>query len=253
MAPASLLCWRASVEPCARNRRHRPIHILRLPLYRLPHPLLWRMDRYKKKRPSSRTALGALLLLLGSATALPSAAATADGVRVFAEAMARMMDAMGMLGDGGDAPMPLPPAAMPGVGAPMGMEQMPWSGVPGANPSDWSAWMQQLPGMVQLPNAPGWQRTSLDGLWEGRDGGLLIVQAHRFRLYARRGDYIEGLIQQRGDRIALYDAEHDLARPYEFAQHQGRLVLRDPAGQVYLYRRLWLEEIGDGGGAGPER
>jgi hypothetical protein len=178
-----------------------------------------------------------LPILLATPTASLPADDAAAGVRVFAEAMARMMDAMGLLGDGAD---------MPG-GVPLGMGQMPWqampgAAVPGAAMSDMGAWMRQLPGANQLPGVAGWQQTSLDGIWEGRDGGLLIVQAHRFRLYSAQGDYIDGLIQQRGDRIAIYDAERDVARPYEFAQHQGRLVLRDAGGQVYLYRRLWLDE-----------
>lgn len=193
-------------------------------------------DTMRRQKPLRRPLLPILLLvapLLGlGASPLPAADASA-GVRMFAEAMARMMEAMGMLGDG--APVPAPaPGAMP-----FGMGQMPYGGVP-----DMGAWMSQMPG-VQLPSMPGWQRTGLDGIWEGRNGGLLIVQAHRFRLYSGHGDYVEGLIQQRGDRVALYDPEHDIARPYEFAQHQGRLVLRDAAGQVYLYRRLWLDAAGD--------
>ncbi len=202
---------------------------------------------------------GFILLFLVAGAAAPGVFAAADNVRVFAEAMARMMDAMGLLGDGDLAP-PLtgnPPSAgpgpWPGFGVPFGMAQVPWPGMPGAGASSSGAWMQYMPGMLQLP--PGWQRTSLDGIWEGRDGGLLIVQAHRFRLYSSRGDYIEGLIQQRGDRIAFYDPEHDVARPYELAQHRGRLVLRDAAGQVYLYRRLWLDDQGyhtPAGGAEPD-
>jgi hypothetical protein len=165
--------------------------------------------------------------------------------------MARMMDAMGLLSDD---PAPLPaPGAWPGFGAPSGMGQMPWPAMPGGSMPDMSAWMQQMPGAMQLPDVPGWRRTSLDGIWEGRDGELLIVQAHRFRLYSPHGGYIDGLIQQRGERIALYDPGREVARPYDFAQHQGRLVLRDAAGQVYLYRRLWLDESGFGDtGAGGE-
>ena len=154
-----------------------------------------------------------------------------------------MMDAMGLLGDAAPAPAPLP-GAMPGFGAPFGMDQMPFSGMPGGTMPDMGTWMRQMPGMTQMPDIPGWQRTSLDGIWEDRDGGLLIVQAHRFRLYSPHGGYIDGLIQQRGDRLAMYDPERDIARPYEFAEHQGRLVMRDAAGQVYLYRRLWLDDTG---------
>ena len=200
--------------------------------HRLAHRLAHQRDRKMPKRSPMLPGLGLALLLLGAPAVQPAAAAAAaDSVRVFAEAMARMMNAMGLLGDNAAVPAPLP------------------GGMPGAVP-DWGARMQQMPGMVQLPNIPGWQRTSLDGIWEGRDGGLLIVQAHRFRLYSPHGDYIDGLIQQRGDRIAIYDPEHDVARPYEFAQHQGRLVLRDADGQVYLYRRLWLDDTvyGDPGG-----
>ncbi|WP_295887622.1 hypothetical protein [uncultured Thiohalocapsa sp.] len=207
-------------------------------------------------RAQALPCAAALLLLAGLVLlgpAAPQRAVAADvsaSARVFAEAMARMMDAMGLLGDDGAPAVPPPAAgAMPGVGAPFGMGALPWSGMADSGMPDMGAWMQQMPGMVRLPDVPGWRRTSLDGIWEGRDGGLLIVQAHRFRLYAPHGDYIEGLIQQRGDRVAMYDPEHDLARPYEFAQHQGRLVLRDPAGQVYLYRRLWHDDIGYGAGA----
>jgi hypothetical protein len=188
--------------------------------------------------PLARFLSVAPLLLAMAATPLPAAELSASA-RVFAEAMARMMDAMGLLGDAADGP---PPAAGAMPFAPGQMPwQMPWPGMPGQTMPDMGSWMEQMPGVVQLPDVPGWRRTTLDGIWEGRDGGLLIVQAHRFRLYSGHGDYIEGLIQQRGDRIALYDPEHDVARPYEFAQHQGRLVLRDPTGQVYLYRRLWLD------------
>jgi hypothetical protein len=194
-----------------------------------------------------------LLLLLATPAAQPPAVAASDTARVFADAMARMMDAMGLLGDGANQSAPMP-ESMPGFGTPFGMGQMPWPGMPGGGMPDMGAWMQQMPGMVQLPSVPGWQRTSLDGIWEGRNGGLLIVQAHRFRLYSPQCDYVEGLIQQRGDRIAMYDPEHDIARPYEIAQHQGRLVLRDSAGQVYLYRRLWLDDAapGDIGSGAPD-
>jgi len=208
------------------------------------------------KRPPTLLTCSFALLMLGAAFTSSSVWAAADGVRVFAEAMARMMDAMGLTGDGGGGPAP-PAGAFPGFGpsfgAPFGMGQMPWSGMPGSDMPNWGAWMQQIPGMVQLPQ--GWRRTSLDGIWEGREGGLLIVQAHRFRLYSRHGDYIDGLIQQHGDRIALYDPEHDVARPYEFAEHQGRLVLRDATGQVYLYRRLWLDDMGydNTGSSDPEQ
>jgi hypothetical protein len=171
-----------------------------------------------------------------------------------ADAMARMMEAMGLLGGdkSGDL-MPMDPGTLT---MPEMMPGMMPDLMPGMNPFDpgqfarqpWASAIEdpaQTFGlnrmMEQMPRLPGWQGTSLDGIWEGRGGGLLIVQSHRFRLYSSQG-YVDGLIQQRGDRIALYDSLRGTARPYEFAQHQGRLVLRDPEGQVYLYRRLWLDQ-----------
>lgn len=199
-----------------------------------------------------------MTLLMLSPSLLP---ANDNVVKRMAEAMLDMMDAMGFIDDhkpGAYLPMnpanlgvPNMPSGMGDFsidafglntlgqqpGSPMqtnpaqtlGVDQMPWS-------------LQGIQQMPQIPGLPtGWRRTALEGIWEGREGGLLIVQAHRFRLYSPAGGYIEGLIQQRGDRVALYEPRQQLARPYEFAQHQGRLVLRDAEGQVYLYRRLWFE------------
>jgi hypothetical protein len=196
-------------------------------------------------------------VLLAATVLLPSALLHADSSarNAMADAMARMMEAMGFLG--GDTPggtMPMNPGnfSMPGMMPGMnqfGMNpflQQPWSSAL-TNPAQTFGMDQMMQQMPQVPGMPGWQRTALDGIWEGRGGSLLIVQAQRFRLYSSQGGYIEGLIQQRGDRLALYDPQQDTVRPFEFAEHQGRLVLRDPEGQVYLYRRLWLDE---GGGAG---
>jgi hypothetical protein len=97
-----------------------------------------------------------------------------------------------------------------------------------------------------MPGMRGFSPTTLDGVWEGRDGGLLVIQGHRFRLQSARGGHVEGLIQQRGNRLALYEPASEVARPYEFIEEQGRLILRDAEGQIYLYRRLWLEEDGLG-------
>jgi hypothetical protein len=185
-----------------------------------------------------------LTLLLSASPATADVSSTRDAM---ANAMARMMEAMGLLDDGdrGPAPGGMNPGAFGMPGMLPGMGQF----MPGQTP--WSTFgmdrmLQPMPGMSDMPNMPGWHATTLEGVWEGRAGGLLIVQGHRFRLYSEQGSYIDGLIQQRGDRIALYEPRSARARPYETAQHQGRLILRDPEGQVYLYRRLWLEDDGYG-------
>jgi hypothetical protein len=205
-------------------------------------------------------ALLAALLLAGA----PPLAADDSARNVMANAMARMMDAMGLFGDGGSGgSMADTMRRMSGMGSgQLGMTPFGTNAF-GMNPFlpgqylDWSRFAQQpwssgmqdaarAFGMEQMlpaiPGLPGWTGTTLEGIWEGRDGGLLIVQRQRFRLYGPQCGHIEGLIQQRGDRVAMYEPERDIARPFEFAQHQGRLVLRDPGGQVYLYRRLWLDD-----------
>jgi hypothetical protein len=165
-----------------------------------------------------------LCLLL---TAAPCAAQTEGAREAMANAMARMMEAMGFLGDSGNS------AASGPLSAPMQAAE------------EARSMMEQMPGgeaMQALPGLDGWRGTTLDGVWEGRDGGLLIVQGPRFRLYAPNHAHIDGLIQQRDDRVAMYTPQDDVARPYQFAEQQGRLVLRDASGQIYLYRRLWLDQ-----------
>jgi hypothetical protein len=165
-----------------------------------------------------------LVLAALSLAAAPCPAQTDSARDAMANAMARMMEAMGFLG-GGAATEPWSAPMQAAEEARDMLEQMPGGEA-----------LQAVPGMT------GWTGTSLDGVWEGREGGLLIVQGPRFRLYAPTHAHIDGLIQQRGDRIAMYTPRDDVARPYEFALQQGRLVLRDAAGQLYLYRRLWQDQ-----------
>jgi hypothetical protein len=168
------------------------------------------------------------LLTLGLLLVATPCSAQTEGAReAMANAMARMMEAMGFLGDGGTGVTPDP------------------FSVPMQAADQARSMMEQVPGgeaLQALPGLDGWRSTNLDGVWEGRDGGLLIVQGPRFRLYAPNHAHVDGLIQQRNDRIAMYTPQDDVARPYQFAEQQGRLVLRDANGQVYLYRRLWLDQ-----------
>jgi hypothetical protein len=234
------------------------------------------------RRISLSARLGQLLLAAVMLAAAPALQAGDGSSRAaMADAMARMMEAMGFLDGGGrdkGGGMPFDPSSMSMPG--MTPSLMPGMGQFGQNPFGFNPWMsgfanpaqgfdmermwQQMPGVSsmpesmsrfapQVPGMPGWQGTTLEGIWEGRDGGLLIVQAYRFRLYSPHGGYVDGLIQQRGERIALYDPSSDTARPYEYAEHQGRLVLRDAEGQVYLYRRLWLDDGGDYEDSMPQR
>jgi hypothetical protein len=81
----------------------------------------------------------------------------------------------------------------------------------------------------------------LDGVWEGRNGELVIVQGQRFRIYPGAVEYVDGFVHAQGGRMAMYLAGEEEARPFEYAESDGRLVLRDASGQVYTYRRLRLD------------
>lgn len=190
------------------------------------------------RRPRSRTRARLWLLPLLMLLTFTSPAAAESTVDVMARAMARMMEAMGLFDEGGSmGPMSFGTGVAPGIG------QVPWQYSPwSSNFTDpFRAFgMQQM--MPQMQGMPGFSATTLDGIWEGRDGGLLIIRGQRFRLQSARGGHLDGLIQQRGDRVALYEPSSDTVRPYEFVEQQGRLILRDPAGKLYLYRRLWLDE-----------
>ena len=85
-----------------------------------------------------------------------------------------------------------------------------------------------------------WTGTSLDGLWEDNQGGLLIVQGGFYRLYSACRGYIEGQIRVQTDRVELSNRTENFTQTFEFALDQGRLALRDQNGQLYLYRRLIL-------------
>jgi hypothetical protein len=165
----------------------------------------------------------ALLLLAAGAPGLTVTDARAETREAMADAMVRMMEAMGMFNPSGSS-MPMgTPFGAPGFRMPGGS---PW-GMPGGMPGGTFPW------------APG---SGLEGVWEGRNGELLIVQGDRFRIYPGSAGYLEGQLKLSGDRLAMYSPQDDEVRPFEYAEKEGRLVLRDDAGSLYLYRRLRLGE-----------
>jgi len=101
-------------------------------------------------------------------------------------------------------------------------------------------WMNP-PGESSGDRLMAWKPVQLEGIWEGRDGELVIVQGERFRIYSPEFRQVDGLVRIQGNRLALYNPLDGHARPFEFAEHQGRLIMRDLAGRLYLYRRLWLD------------
>lgn len=187
-----------------------------------------------------------IALALSLSVMLPASASASDAADLMAKAMARMMEAMGLFDEDSGPAAPAMPSMMPGMGS-FGYGQMPWVQIPGYNAFTDPIKAFGMQGMAdQMAGSRGWPwgtgASGLDGIWEGRDGGLMIIRGHRFRLQAAQGGHLEGLFQRRGDRIALYEPQSETVRAYELAEQRGRLVLRDAAGSIYLYRRLWLDE-----------
>jgi hypothetical protein len=202
----------------------------------------------------------ALCLLVLAAPSLADATRSA-----MADAMVRMMEAMGLFGSSGGSfsagpqgwSNPMGMSGWPsGFGAMPGMSGMPGAGsvpmpFPGGSQMDPMSQMGQMGQMGQMMEgfAPGspmtgampWGMSQLEGIWEGSDDGLLIVQGTRYRIYAPFSGYIDGDIRVTGDRIELTNRRESFSQEFEYALDQGRLVLRDRQGQVYLYRRLVLE------------
>jgi hypothetical protein len=195
-----------------------------------------------------------LLLLL----AAPGSGSAQQGAReIMADTMARMMEAMGLFDSAsdrrsGDA-APLDPMSMMG---PLGATS--WgsgfgkpSGSPFQDPSRAFAMGETMRQLYE--NMPGrdspagggwrapWTASRLEGVWEGRNGELFIVQGSRFRIYSPGMQRVDGLIKIKGDRLALYNPLNERPQPFEFAESRDRLVMRDLAGQSYLYRRLRLD------------
>jgi hypothetical protein len=197
-----------------------------------------------------------LVCLLGLAAPSP-----ADDTRsAMADAMVRMMEAMGLFGSTGGSFSSGPPGwsnpmgmsgwpsgfgampAMPGMPGMPGAGSVPMPS-PGGTPMDPTTQMGQMGQMMErfAPGAAPWGTGPLEGIWEGSDDGLLIVQGERYRLYAPLSGSIDGDIRVKGDRVELSNQRESFTQEFEYALDQGRLVFRDRHGQIYLYRRLVLD------------
>ncbi|MDF1527612.1 MAG: hypothetical protein P1R74_00670 [Sedimenticola sp.] len=90
------------------------------------------------------------------------------------------------------------------------------------------------------PVAPYGPRSSiLNGSWQGEGGEILVIRDQQFRIYVDRDNFRDGLLALPQPQIlVLQDSETGQARPYEFAESEGRLILRDPMGNILRYIRI---------------
>ncbi len=79
----------------------------------------------------------------------------------------------------------------------------------------------------------------LNGSWQGESGEILVIQNELFRIYLDRDSFRDGrLAQVAPQMIILQDIASGQERPYEFAESEGRLLMRDPAGNLLRYIRI---------------
>ena len=175
---------------------------------------------------------------------LPLTAALAQPTPTPAEAMAqaiaRMMESMGLTGQtpaAGVGALPLSSALNPAAvlspwSTPTPDQAIQQAGV--VAETTWQTMQGALNAAAPLSGA------ALEGLWEDNQGGLLIVQGGFYRLYSACRGYIEGEIRLQAAQVELSNHTENFTQTFEFALDQGRLALRDQQGQLYLYRRLIL-------------
>ena len=155
-------------------------------------------------------------------------------------------------------PAPWTPYTLPGAGVP-GQQQI--QSFMNQAPAAASSAQQALQGMAQkLPegtqgsgqsaspnNSPASMalqqtypagQSTLDGIWQGRGGEIVLVMYGHFRIYADSDHYRDGLYQINENWLTLYDPQSGSQRSYEYALSEGRMVLRDESDQLLLYRQL---------------
>ena len=127
--------------------------------------------------------------------------------------------------------------------SPWSMGAGPWSQA--GNMMPWSQWSP--PGFSGGPQDPGaWTGrgmsappgTNLNGDWHGPSGEVLMVRNDRFRIYLSQDHYREGHLRIiDSQRLSMQDPSTGHEREYEYARHQEKLVLRDAAGNLLLFKK----------------
>ena len=148
------------------------------------------------------------------------------------DAMLKMMDAMGMIGQsagagGGrhyDRTWESPAPAR---------KDWPWHQ---GSPPQTGAW-RDVPSRGELDGSLE-RHMALQGDWTSQSGEWLQIRGSRFRLRGGAQREVDGTLSVRDQLLALHSPRYNQTWIYQFAEQDGRLVLRDARGQMYLYRRV---------------
>ncbi|MEY6430982.1 hypothetical protein ABC977_01010 [Thioalkalicoccus limnaeus] len=177
----------------------------------------------------TRTLSIALVLLVsGFLTGVgPPSASAQTGREAMADAMSRMMEAMGAFGN--------IPAPDPNLMTPPRMDESMGHGLrPFLEPFDGS--LSDLGEIVgQGTGRP------FEGLWESPTGGLLIVQGRFYRLYEPGAGYVEGTLSHDDRQVRMRNRHEGFEHRFDYALHDDGIALRGEGGQIFVYRRLRLD------------
>jgi hypothetical protein len=106
--------------------------------------------------------------------------------------------------------------------------------------TDTTRWREWSPGYSQggypFARARGSRRGMLDGRWQSSTGEWLLISGDYFEVRSSEGS-ARGRLAVQGERLYTYSPELGVSLEYEFALDRERLALRDPYGQLLLFRR----------------
>jgi PAS domain-containing protein len=104
------------------------------------------------------------------------------------------------------------------------------------NESDLTLLYRNMPGAA--PRSSLSRTQLLDGIWQGRQGDILMIRDGNARLFGyNRAVHESAEISLTANRLELKSLSSGLARTYDYAYRDDRLALRDAAGNILLYRR----------------
>lgn len=181
----------------------------------------------KTERLSPSPGLAVRLFLCGLLVA-SSHASRADGRTAMLDAMQAMVDTMANF-----------------VGTGRGSSSGHWSGGLGGlgglgslgDDSDLAILYRKMPGAEPRSSLSATQL--LDGIWQGRQGDVLMIKDGNARLLGYNHAVAEEAeINLQPTRMVLRSISTGIERAYDYAYRDGRLALRDANGNILLYRRL---------------
>jgi hypothetical protein len=104
----------------------------------------------------------------------------------------------------------------------------------------WGAgsWPMGAPWSGTYPGGAFAGASPLEGTWESSTGELMIVSGGQFEIRSADQRSASGSLSVQGNQLYTYSPDLGVGQEYEFALEGDKLALRDPDGDLLLFRRL---------------